>query len=398
MSYSRYLKAAALALLPALAACNEETVAPVAPARDVVFDSRPVTLEWQEQARALVAAHSVNALAGGRVYAAVSVAAHRAIQEVERNIPGEKTGGLPAGGGRSLFEARRGAVAGASARVLKWFFPGASSTIDRMLAEQGSAGPAEVHPHFRRGEALGRAAGEAMIERLQNDGFTQPWTGTVRTGPGSWIPGALPPGGAMLGGVTPYFLTSGAQFRSPPPPTIGSGAFDTDLGEVRTLAQNRTSEQLAFAKYWDFPLGTYNPIGRWNHTTAQYVEQYRLDESAAAHAFALTHAAVFDALIGCWEAKYHYWLLRPTHADPSISLAFTLPNFPSYPSGHSCASAAAARVLTHLFPARAAELDHLVDDAGLSRILAGIHFRFDVTAGQELGRAVADWAITRDAK
>jgi membrane-associated phospholipid phosphatase len=202
----------------------------------------------------------------------------------------------------------------------------------------------------------------------------------------------------MLGGVTPYFLTSGSQFRPGPAPAFGSAAFNADLDEVRTLTQNITPDQLAFARYWDFPLGTFNPIGFWNSTAAQYVAQRNLDEKSAAHVFALVHAATFDALIGCWEAKYHYWVLRPSHADASISLAFTLPNFPAYPSGHSCASSAAARVLTHFFPDRVAELAGLASDAGLSRILAGIHYRFDVTVGQQLGNAVAEWAIARDAE
>jgi len=106
---------------------------------------------------------------------------------------------------------------------------------------------------------------------------------------------------------------------------------------------------------------------------------------------------MFDALIGCWDAKYHYWTLRPSQANSAISLAFPLPNHPTYPSGHSCVSSTAGRVLTHFFPDRAAELVNSVNEAGFSRILAGIHFRFDLTAGSQLGNAVAVWAIARGA-
>ncbi|MGH7461099.1 MAG: phosphatase PAP2 family protein, partial [Longimicrobiales bacterium] len=83
-------------------------------------------------------------------------------------------------------------------------------------------------------------------------------------------------------------------------------------------------------------------------------------------------------------------------ANPAISLAFPVPNHPSYPSGHSCSSAAGARVLAHFFPERTAEVNNFVADAGLSRILAGIHYRFDINAGPALGRSVADWAIARN--
>jgi membrane-associated phospholipid phosphatase len=105
------------------------------------------------------------------------------------------------------------------------------------------------------------------------------------------------------------------------------------------------------------------------------------------------HAAMMDAIIGCWDAKYYYWTIRPSQADLGITLTFGLPNHPSYPSGHSCVSAAAATVLSHLFPDRAAELQSWVTDAGLSRMYAGIHYRFDITAGRGLGEAVARWAI-----
>ena len=102
---------------------------------------------------------------------------------------------------------------------------------------------------------------------------------------------------------------------------------------------------------------------------------------------------MMDALIGCWDAKYHYWTLRPHQADPAITTAFPVPNYPAYPSGHGSVSGASARVLSHFFPGRQAELTALVDEAALSRIYAGIHYRFDMTAARTLAEAVADWVI-----
>ena len=397
MSPRFYLRTASVALAAAVfAGCEQDATSPAVPsASAAVVAGAPAMLEWQELARSLVGTHRNSALAAGRVYAALSVAQQRAIGKVDAQLPGASGQAGAEGGesGRSQYEARRGAVAGASLRVLTFFFPDSSRAIERTMVRQASGGAGRRHPQFTFGMGIGRAEGAAMVAHLQNDGFTKPWTGTVPTGPGYWIPSALPPGGAMLGGVTPYFLTSGAQFRPAPPPALGSAAFDADLNEVLTRTQNITADELAFARYWDFPAGSSTPIGFWNDVAAEYVAQKKLDESAATEVFALMHAATFDALIACWEAKYHYWTLRPSHADSTISLAFTLPNFPSYPSGHSCASSAAARVLTHFFPDRSAELAGFVSDAGLSRILAGIHYRFDITAGQALGRSVADWAI-----
>ena len=408
----RFTRAASVALLAAvLAACGEDAAGP-GPFEPIPGGAQtppiPAAVTWHAEARALVSAGGLNPLAAGRVYAALGVAQHRAVRNADAQLPVEPvppappTTGIPSDpgagmygpGGRARYEARRGAVAGASARLLGHLFPAAIASIQQKLAEQAAAGRGEVHPAFTEGERIGRAAGTEMIAHLAADGFTTPWNGTVPVGPGIWVPNALPPAGGMLGGVTPYFMTTGAQFRPAPPPAFGSAAFLADVQEVLTMTANLTPEQLASALYWDMPGGTPTPIGFWDGVAGDYIVDHGLDELAAVEVFAMTQAATFDALIGCWEAKYHYWTLRPSQANAAISLAFGLPNHPSYPSGHSCASAAAARVLTHYFPDEASELNGWVEESGLSRMLAGIHYRFDITAGQQLGRNVADLALS----
>jgi membrane-associated phospholipid phosphatase len=126
------------------------------------------------------------------------------------------------------------------------------------------------------------------------------------------------------------------------------------------------------------------------------IAESSLGEREATHVLALANAATMDAAIGCWDAKYHFVFFRPWQADPTITTPIGRPNHPSFPSGHSCLSAAAASVLESFFPERAATLDALVAEAGESRILGGLHYRFDVTAGQTLGRAVAANAIAYD--
>jgi membrane-associated phospholipid phosphatase len=269
----------------------------------------------------------------------------------------------------------------------------AAATLEQKLAEQSLAGG--VHPQFGRGVALGRAAGDAIVTHLMNDGFTSPWTGSIPVGPGLWTTTTLPPGGAMMGAVTPYFLESAAQFRPVPPPAFGSPAFDAAVNEVLTITSNLTQQQLAIALGWNFGGGTPTPPGYWNALAASYVESGNLDEAEAAEVFAMMNAVVVDALIAGFEAKYHYWTLRPKQADPAISYAFPVPNYPAYPSVHGSVSSSAARVLAHFFPNRAAELNGLVVEAAESRIYAGIHYRFDMTASRQLGEAVADFAIGR---
>jgi membrane-associated phospholipid phosphatase len=124
-----------------------------------------------------------------------------------------------------------------------------------------------------------------------------------------------------------------------------------------------------------------------------------LSERQATHLYALMSATMFDAAIGCWDAKLTYWYIRPWQADPAIALFAPVgrPYHPSYPSGHSCVSSSGAEVLSTFFPDQRAQLDAMVTEAGLSRMYGGIHYRFDITAGQTLGRSVARFAIALDA-
>jgi membrane-associated phospholipid phosphatase len=145
--------------------------------------------------------------------------------------------------------------------------------------------------------------------------------------------------------------------------------------------------------------GTPTPPGFWLDQASQEIVARNLSEREATHVFALVSTSVADALIGCWDAKLTYWLIRPWNADQGITTVTAVgrPNHPSYPSGHSCVSAAAAEVLSTFFPERRADFTALALQAGLSRMYAGIHYRFDVETGLDLGRKVALFAIATDA-
>jgi membrane-associated phospholipid phosphatase len=367
----------------------------------------PTSPAWQGEAQTLVAAARLDATAAARIYAALAVGQYRAVMDADGKFDVEGT--LPehglGTGGRRLLEARRGAVAGASAAVLSYFFPSTAASLEARVRTIGAAGPGSVHPHFTRGLEIGRDAGTAMVVRLEADRFTTPWTGTFPVGPDTWSPnpGAAPIG-ATLAGATPYLLASADQFRPAAPPEFGSPAFQAAVAEIRTLVDNRTPEQLAVATLWNYAAGTLTPPGYWMLTAGTYIGEDRLDERAATHVFAVLGATMYDAFIGCFDAKYHYLTPRPSQADPAIvapprlptGRVPLLPNHPSYPAGHSCNAAAAATVLTHFFPDRGADLAGQVTDAGLARMYAGIHYRFDVAAGQQLGAAVADWVIGID--
>ncbi|MGH7678394.1 MAG: vanadium-dependent haloperoxidase [Gemmatimonadaceae bacterium] len=403
MSRSLLVRTFALGLVIVAAACSNEGHTPATALVDshaeplsIAQSVTPSSVGWNERARVLVGQANMSPLAASRVYAALGVAQYRALRAVpDADGDGEAPENGIGAGGRSALEFRRGAVAGASATVLGFLFSGAASSLEARAVAEGSAGSGLTHPHFELGVDAGRQAGAAMVDHLKSDHFTAPWTGTVPTGPGMWIANGTPAGGTFSG-VTPYFLNSANQFRPAPPPAWQSDAFLADLAEIKALSDNRTAAHGALAIQWNYATGSFTPPGYWNLVASQYIAEHGLDELGAARVYALTGGAMMDALIACWDAKYFHWTIRPTQANSAITLVFPLPNHPSYPSGHSCVSAAAATTLGAFFPEHSAQLDEWVTEAGLSRMHAGIHYRFDITAGANLGIDVARWALANE--
>jgi membrane-associated phospholipid phosphatase len=199
--------------------------------------------------------------------------------------------------------------------------------------------------------------------------------------------------------MTRWFLTSANQFRLGPPPTFGSADYNAALAEIRQISDTRTAEQIQIANFWALNPGTPTPPGFWLDQASQEIAAHGLSEREATHVFALVSSTMADALIGCWDTKLTYWFIRPWNADPGITTLATVgrPNHPSYPSGHSCVSSSAVEVLSTFFPERRTDLEAMVIQAGLSRMYAGIHYRFDIEGGQNLGRSVALFTIAADA-
>jgi hypothetical protein len=432
----RSLQIALVLAVPALSACADRVTDATSPtslssssaSATRSFPTALATVGWQEQGRNLVIARKVSPIDAARVYALLGVAQYGAVVDADSRVDGDATlkdEGQGFGvGGRSRFEARRGAVAGASATILSYLFPAtavlpaAAVELEQRLADEGRTGPGGVHPYFTRGVAVGRAFGEVMIAWANADGFsntacTPPVTSTCwfgdypAAGSGHWTRngGATGPpiAGPQYGAMRPYFLTSPAQFHPVPPPALNSQEYADALAEVVSISNARTIEQRDDARAWNLPGGTITALGYWDGLAAQYIGEHNFDERAAAHVFALTNAAAMDAVIGCWEAKFTYFLIRPSQANPAVKLdpiinnvGIGLPNHPSYTSGHSCVSASAGKVIETFFPEHTTTVDDLVAAAGESRIRAGIHYRFDVVKGQLLGRSVAEWAIAYD--
>ena len=342
---------------------------------------------WTDAARQLVASNTFNAFQAIRGYSIVALAQYNAAIAAENGKSGANHPSVHA------------AIAGASVVALQYLFPAQAQNLEQQLDDYlGLPGwPGEKHRDAESGEAIGRSVAADVVARAMTDRFFDPVSVTVPTGPGYWF-SATPPAGAGFSLAKTYFLSSSNQFRPQPHPAFNSPAFLADLNEVRQIADTRTAEQDANAKAWNLPGGTHTPAGYWNQEATTLAVKYHLTERATAHLLALMNMVSFDAIVAAHEAKYFYWLLRPTMADAGNVPSYPNPNFPSYPSNHAAISAGMAVILGAEFPAEKARLDALAEDAALSRVQGGIHYRFDGDAGIELGRQVAAFALQNDVK
>lgn len=339
------------------------------------------SVTWNATARELIAARAIAAPhVQLRILAYLSVAQYNAIVMAEDTKD------------RGMHASPRAAAAAASAVVLSHFFPLDASALEDDLETQlaGPVWPGERHRDVASGEAVGRAVGAAVVAYAQSDNFNVLPAPAPLTGEHVWISSTNPatPPVKALWGTRPFVLERPDQFRPDAPPAFGSPAFELALQEIRDLSANRTPEQLAQAQFFAPRAGAY-----MNEIAAELIIANNRSEREAARILALANMAGFDAMIGCWDAKLTYWLIRPWDADPTITTPIGRPNHPSYLSGHSCNTASFATVLVDAFPAESDRLLAIVEAAGLSRMYAGLHFRFDCEDGQDLGRKVAELVL-----
>ena len=385
MKLDRYCVAAAITLITA---CGTDTAtAPGTPDLAAVkFWESGAAVAWNARAGELLAARPQNM---ARLYAYLSLAQYRAA-EAAAKAPGP-------------HPPISAAIGGASAALLAAFFPLDATAIETALDAQQAADPwpGAKHASFAAGEAIGREIAAKVLIYAQDDrlGLTDPLLppiGPAPTTPGSYVVGATLARGSL--GMRPLFLASGDEFRPGPPPAFGSPEFQSAVAEVKAAVVNRTPAQLASALFWH---ANQSPVsnGPMNALARELIVGHRRGDLDAARVLFLANGAAYDALIACFDAKYRYWFLRPSQADPTIVpfLAFTpIPAHPSYPSAHSCISGGFTGVLALEFPSEGGRVEAQALEAAMSRVYAGIHYRFDAEVGLALGRAVAGKAVASD--
>ena len=279
-------------------------------------------------------------------------------------------------------------------------------------------------------EAYGEAVSGHILAWSQGDGGAVvenmgfPLEYALTPGPAHWVPTStiaqqqfplLPDWGrnrtfAMPNGAA-CPLPAALDYSEDP-----NSAFYKEAIEVYETVNTLTPEQRAIARFWsDDPMLSPTPPGHWISIALQVLEREQADLDRSVETLARLGVALADAFIGCWDAKYKYDLVRPVTyirrlIDQKWETLLITPPFPEYPSGHSTQSGAAAVVLAGLFGEayafedRAHEADGLIprkypsfwaaaEEAGISRLYGGIHFRAAIARGLEQGKCIGAYVV-----
>jgi hypothetical protein len=361
-----------------------------------------------------------------RVAAIVQTAVFDAVNGIERrHTPFHVTPAAAPGA------SRRAAAVLAAYTTLVSLHPSQKPMFDQQLtaslSSMRAAAPTSVS--IVRGMEWGQIVANAILAWRSTDGFTPPpplFLGG--TAPGQWRPtppAFLPGAGPQFAYMTPWAIESPSQFRMAGPPPLASARYAADVNEVKAMGSStsllRTPDQTLLAEFWQSTTPNYI----FNHVALQLASERHMTFSEKARLLGLLNAAMADADIACWDAKYHFVFWRPvtaiqlagaddnpeTDADPAWTPLLVTPAIPDYPSGHATLAGAAGTVLSMVFgewttinlesdaqamtgvvrsfPNFSAMMSEVVD----ARILAGIHFRTADLDGQVMGIAVARYVL-----
>jgi hypothetical protein len=388
-------------------------------------------IDWNSTALRALWNDSVGPTVASRDLAMVQVAVYDAVDAIDQVYQMYPIPGLHA---RPAAGASPDAAAvGAAERVLMDLFP---DQVVLFRAEEAATlarmpdGPGKV-----AGLAFGRRVADALVAWRSHDGSGMVVPYVAQNTPGYYQltpPGFQPYLTPQWGFVTPWAMLSGSQFRPGPPPALDSAQFAADvqftesIGEVNSTV--RTPEQTLIAHFWaDVSGKSGTPPGHMNEIAQSAALSHGLGLLQDARLFALLNIAEADAGISCWETKYFYHFWRPITAmrdpglasvnplltpDPTWTSLWVAPPFPSYTSGHSTFSGAMGAVLTSFFGPNTSvrigsddlpgvvrsytSFTQAADEAGLSRVLGGIHYMTDNVVGLAVGREVGLWAARRE--
>jgi hypothetical protein len=378
--------------------------------------SADVVTDWNETTVSFVTKRAMIPPVAERVVAMVQVAMFDAVNSIERRYQPYLVQ-LPASKGTS----KEAAAAAAAGAVLTGLHPNAAEEVQAALT--GSLAAVPPGPAKTEGIKLGEAVAAKVLAARANDGSSAPDAYRPKTKPGVYIPTAIT-FASMWPNVTPFALTSAAQFRPEPPPALTSSQWASDYDEIKRFGGRnsaaRSARQTEDGRFW-LMIGpqSYYPIVR------QVVASKQMSIIDSARFMALASAAAADAYIAVFDAKYHYDFWRPitairngdSHGNSAVQRDATwlpiegTPMHPEYPCAHCITSAAVAAVIEATLGS--AEIPEVAmtsptlpgvthrwtnvwayaEEVSLARIWAGVHYRFSTRVGQEMGRKIGQHVV-----
>jgi membrane-associated phospholipid phosphatase len=326
----------------------------------------------------------------------------------------------------SHFASQEAAAAAAAHEVLVKLYPSFQATLDtqfqQALAQLPKGGQAD-------GINIGNTVADRILALRANDGSNNPPARYVfGNAPGDYqsTPPNFPPQPQFTSWsrVTPFALEAADQFRPGGPPKLTSDRYADAFEQVKSLgiagSTTASADEALTGRFWNGAIQNY-----WNEIAQTAALAHDLKTAENARLFALLNLSFADGVIAFYDAKYTYNFWRPvtairaaatdgnpdTDADPNWlpEVTNTTPD-PSYPGAHAVIAAAGAEVLISFFHKHHFAFDvtsevlpgvvrsftsfpAAAEEATLSRIFAGVHFRFDLTTGQRLGDDVADFVV-----
>lgn len=389
---------------------------------------------WVEQMVDTVRAQNIGTPAG-RVYAMTTVAMYDAVNGIDRarHLSTREHAIVPPNGAPALGD-RRAAAAAAAHAVLKSFVPAGSAqatALDAALAAELQNLHREPIQFVAAGQAWGAAVGQAVVTARSTDGTQVAETQPAGTGIGEY---RAPFAGAQFRLMAPFGVDSIEPYVARTPPALASDEYAASFNETKAYGDVNDTDptRAAIALQWQAEANTVRETGLWLKAALDVVERWGTSHSLShtARLFALLGMSIADAVAAALTGKYDAHTWRPGDAiregeldgnpDTAGDTAWsprngTFGSSPEYPSGTSTFAGAASTVLAGFYcfdhvpfafageqgtPARRyRRFSQAADEAAVSRIYSGLHFRFSkedgLVSGKGIGREIVTTRLRR---